>query len=113
MAVQSRDNRPAAVGIAGCDWDDGNRIKCQKHGVKLAVIEGLFHGPLAVFRDLVHSVAEERFKAIGRSADGRGVLVVFTLRLRDDVVFVRPISARYMHAREMEYYEKALAYVDN
>jgi hypothetical protein len=33
-----------------------------------------FRGPIAVFR-------EERFKAIGRAENGRGVLIVFTLRV--------------------------------
>jgi len=112
MAVQNLGRNSVPVAIAGCEWDDGNRDKCQKHGVKLTVIEGLFHAPLAVFPDLVHSTVEERFKGIGRSADGRGVLIVFTLRSRDDKVFVRPISARYMHAREVEYYEKAVAQAD-
>jgi uncharacterized DUF497 family protein len=25
--------------LAGFDWDDGNRTKCQKHGVTIAEIE--------------------------------------------------------------------------
>src|SRR5260370_28929712 len=28
--------------IAGFDWDEGNRSKCQKHGVSRAVIESMF-----------------------------------------------------------------------
>jgi uncharacterized DUF497 family protein len=32
--------------VSGFDWDDGNRSKCQKHGVSMAEIEALFvHGP--------------------------------------------------------------------
>ena len=34
------------------------------------------------------------------------VLIVFTLRLRAGETFVRPISARYMHAKEIKHYEK-------
>jgi hypothetical protein len=52
---------------------------------------------------------EERFKAIGRTDDGRGVLIVFTLRKQSDETFIRPVSARYMHRKEVEHYEKETA----
>ncbi len=104
-------NRPIQPpGLAGFDWDLGNRDKCQLHGVPIALIEALFYGPLAVFPGPAHSVAEERFKAIGHLDDGRGLLIVFTLR-RDG--FIRPVSARYMHRKEVDYYEKALAHLDD
>jgi hypothetical protein len=67
------------------------------------------HGPLAVFPDPEHSGTEERFKAIGRTDDGRGVLIVFTLRRREDDTFIRPVSARSMHGKEVEYYEREIA----
>ncbi len=98
-----------SVGVAGFDWDAGNRGKCQKHGVPLATIEGLFRGPLAVFPDPAHSDTEDRFKAIGRTDDGRGVLVVFTLRRRSDDTLIRPVSALYMHRREIKHYEEEAA----
>jgi uncharacterized DUF497 family protein len=97
------------LGVSDFEWDKGNRDKCQKHGVPLATIESLFHRPLAVFPDPEHSEAEERFKAIGRTDDGRGVLIVFTLRRQEDETFIRPVSARYMHRKEVEYYEKEIA----
>ena len=34
--------------VAGLEWDKGNRDKCQKHGVPLASVESLLHGPFAV-----------------------------------------------------------------
>lgn len=82
------------LGVAGFDWDKGNRDKCQKHGVPVAAIESLFHEPLAVFPNPVHSGTEERFKAIGRTDDGRGVLIVFTLRKQSDETFIRPTGRR-------------------
>jgi uncharacterized protein len=97
------------LGVSGFEWDKGNRDKCQKHGVPLATIESLFHGPLAMFPDPEHSETEERFKAIGRADDGRGVLIVFTLRRQEEDIFIRPVSARYMHRKEVEYYEKEIA----
>ena len=97
------------LGVAGFEWDKGNRDKCQKHGVPLAAVESLLHGPLAVFPDPEHSEIEERFKAIGRTEDGRSVLIVFTLRRREEGIFIRPVSARYMHRKEVEYYEEEIA----
>ena len=60
-------------------------------------------------RDPTHSRDEERFKAIGRTDDGRSVVIVFTLRHRAGENFVRPISARYMHAKEIANYEEEAA----
>ncbi len=97
------------LGVAGFEWDKGNRDKCQKHGVPLAAVESLLHGPFAVFPDPEHSEIEERFKAIGRTEDGRSVLIVFTLRRREEGIFIRPLSARYMHRKEVEYYEEEIA----
>jgi hypothetical protein len=36
---------------------------------------------------------------------GRPLFVVFTIRVRGRQRFIRPISARYMHAKEIESYE--------
>ena len=101
---------PAVVGF---DWDHGNREKCRKHGVSIAVIERLFHSPLGVFPDPAHSDSEERFKAIGRTEDGRAVFVVFTFRDHDGETLIRPISARYMRRKEIDYYEKEVAETTN
>jgi uncharacterized DUF497 family protein len=95
------------------DWDRGNREKCRKHGVSIAGIERLFHSPLGVFPDPEHSEREERFKAIGRTEDGRAVLVVFTLREHDGETLIRPINACYMRRKEIDYYEKEVAEARN
>jgi len=34
--------------VGGFDWDDGNRTKCQRHGVAIAEIEALFVRALAL-----------------------------------------------------------------
>ena len=95
--------------LAGFDWDAGIRERCEKHGVSVAEIESIFDGPVAVHPDPEHSDVEERLKAIGRTGHGRAVLVVFTVRELDGERFIRPISARYMHQREVEHYEKETA----
>ncbi|HYU11069.1 MAG TPA: BrnT family toxin [Stellaceae bacterium] len=95
--------------VAGFDWDRANRDKCQKHGVSIDAIEAAFRKPIAVVPDPAHSGVEERFKAIGVTDEGRHILIVFALRIREGETFIRPISARYMHRREVRYYEEAAA----
>ncbi len=109
MAVHPPDPDRRWPAIAGFDWDAGNREKCRKHGVSLAAVETLFHRPIALYRDAAHSRDEERFKAIGKTDAGRSVVIVFTLRQRAGESFVRPISARYMHAKEIANYEEEAA----
>ena len=56
--------------------------------------------------DAAHSRAEERHWAIGETASGRSVFVVFTIRERGGKRFIRPVSARYMHRKEVKRYEE-------
>ena len=92
--------------IAGFDWDDGNRDKCAQHGVSIDEIETLFRGTVVILPDEAHSWTETRFKAIGQTEEGRYVFVVFTIRALGGSLYIRPISARYMHQREVESYEE-------
>jgi uncharacterized DUF497 family protein len=102
-----RGGRPHMIAVEGFDWDEGNRDKCHKHGVSLAEIEALFHGTPRVAPDIRHSVAEQRFIAVGRNGAGRPLFVAFTLREAGGQRLIRPISARYMHAEEARRYEEA------
>ena len=77
--------------------------------VDLAEIEALFKRPIAVLPDPAHSGSETRFKAIGKSAEGRSILIAFKLRQEKGETLVRPISARYMHKKEIDRYEKEAA----
>ena len=97
-----------ALHANGFDWDKGNRVKCEKHGLSVLAIEDLFTRPLGVLPDAAHSQGERRFRAIGRTERGRGVFIVFTLRRKGDEALVRPISARYMHRKEVEAHEKEI-----
>lgn len=97
------------VAVAGFDWDAGNVEKCARHGVSAAEIEALFAAEPMVTPDMAHSHGETRYLAIGRPPSGRAVLVAFTLRRREGATFVRPISARYMHKKEIDAYEKAFS----
>ena len=91
--------------VADFDWDEGNRSKCRRHGVTITEIEALFRTTPRVAPDLRHSANEDRLIAIGRNADGRLMFVAFTIRTKDGVRLIRPISARYMHAKEIRAYE--------
>ena len=67
------------IKIIGIEWDDGNLVKCQKHGVPLEETEEVLYNPnICIEPDFVHSTEEERLWAIGRNAKGRGVFVAFT-----------------------------------
>ena len=88
------------------DWDSANVAKCMKHGVTIDEIEALFVSGAKALPDVMHSGEEERFIATGRTTEGRALFVVFTLRHEGDDRLVRPISARYMHAKEVKRYEQ-------
>ena len=94
---------------SGFEWDEGNWDKCQKHGVCIAEIEALFTHPHHLVPDVAHSTIETRFLAIGRGSGNRTILVAFTLRAGQIETLIRPISARFMHVKEIEAYEKATA----
>lgn len=99
--------------IDGFDWDAVNLAKCQKHGVSVAEIEALFRSrSFVILPDLKHSLAEERLKAIGRSDAGRWIAMVFTFRVRNGLDLVRPVTVRYMHAKEVAEYEKTIPRFD-
>ena len=95
------------LSVAGFDWDSGNRAKCQKHGVTVAEIEELFTGSPYVAPDPKHSHREDRLIAVGRNSVGRAMFVAFTLRTTERGRLIRPVTARYMHAREIAAYEEA------
>src|SRR5208283_5627806 len=92
--------------FAGFDWDGGNRKKCQKHGISIAEIESVFSRPVVILPDKENLQSERRFRAIGSTSKGRKAFVVFTLRNHSKGVLLRPISARYMHKKEVKNYEK-------
>jgi len=92
--------------VKGFDWDRGNRAKCQQHGVTLAEIETLFRNRPGVAPDDKHSSQEDRLIAVGHTDAGRALFVAFTIRVKNKRRFIRPVSARYMHAKELAAYEK-------
>jgi uncharacterized DUF497 family protein len=100
----------AAAGFVGFEWDTGNRQKCQKHGISIADVEHvLSRGATLIVPDAKNSLNEPRFVGIGRTRSGRLAFVVFTPRDRGGSTVLRPISARYMHRKEIAKYEQEIA----
>ena len=89
--------------LEGFNWDEGNLEKFQKHGVSIAEIEEALRVIDFVIDDPFS--AEKRYRTVGKTTAGRYIFAVFTVRGRK----LRPISARYMHAKEIEKYEKEMA----
>jgi uncharacterized protein len=95
--------------VSGFDWDRGNWGKCQKHGVSIAEIEDLFTHSPRIAPNPRHSANEDRLIAVGRTNAGRPVLVAFTVRTKNKRRLIRPVTARFMHAKEIAAYEKESA----
>ncbi len=95
--------------FSGVEWDEGNRRKCQKHGVSSAEIEHvLTHAETLITPDPKNFPSEQRFLAIGRTRDGRHTFLVFTPREYATGTLLRPISARYVHEKEIRKYEQEI-----
>ena len=91
--------------ITGFDWDRGNALKNDKHGVTMLEAEQIcFFVPLIVTPDERHSRSEPRLRALGQTLLGRRLTIIFTLRSGDTLI--RVISARDMHRKERAVYEQ-------
>jgi len=91
-------------GIKGFQWDHGNERKSSdKHEVSKEEAEQVFFNqPLLLLEDKAHSQKEIRFHALGKTDSNRNLHISFTIRERK----IRVISARPMHKKERNSYEK-------
>jgi uncharacterized DUF497 family protein len=85
-------------------WDEGKAsANLKKHGVSFDEGATIFNDPFIVdMPDPNHSVQEQRFVSVGKSINGRLLVVVYTER--DDKT--RLISCRKATKGETEVYEK-------
>jgi uncharacterized DUF497 family protein len=50
------------LNVSAFDWDDGNRDKCQKHGLSTSDVEHvLVSARNLIVRDVQNSLAEDRY----------------------------------------------------
>ena len=93
--------------ITGFNWDLGNERKSiDKHAVSRSEAEQMFFNqPLLVLVDQKHSRTEARYHALGKTDEARLLHITFTLR--SDDTLIRIISARDMHRKERDFYEKS------
>ena len=91
---------------AGFEWDENNIDKnYKKHGITPREAEELFlDEDLLLLEDIEHSKKEERFIAIGKTADNMILFAVFTMR--DDKV--RIISVRIANEKERRKYAEKI-----
>jgi hypothetical protein len=91
------------------EWDPRKATaNADKHGVSFEEAVTIFldadalDGP-----DLQHSTREPRFRRLGRSADGRILMVVYTQRRAGHAETIRLISARRASRQERAAYQKS------
>ncbi len=90
--------------VSGFEWDEANRNKNWiKHRVSWQECEEIFFNyPVYSEPDELHSQAEERFFALGKTNASRLLVVVFTKRSSA----IRVISARDMNKKERTMYHE-------
>jgi uncharacterized DUF497 family protein len=88
------------------EWDPRKaQANAAKHGVSFDEAFTVFLDTNALDGpDLQHSGSEARFRRLGLSAEGRVLMVVYTLRSSGHVETVRLISARRASRRERTAY---------
>jgi uncharacterized DUF497 family protein len=85
---------------SGFEWDDANRNHLWLHGVLPEEAEQAILDPDGMLLEIQTGVGEERLKALGMTAVGRLLAVVFTLR----GAVIRPITAYTAPRRLQEVY---------
>lgn len=86
------------------EWDEGNIEKNKdKHGVEREECEEAFtNQPVRIFDDEVHSAKEKRYGVLGKTNNGRCLVVFFTIRSKK----IRVISARDQGKKDRKIYEE-------
>lgn len=89
------------------EWDARKaRANVRKHRVSFEEAATAFDDPLSVtVPDPDHSIGEERFILLGRTARGRLIVVAFA-EPDADIPIIRPISARLADRGEHRDYEE-------
>ena len=97
--------------VSGFNWDKGNRVKCQNMVFRLRTSKpfSLTVPELTPIRN----TRRTRIVAVGGTSTGRPVFVAFTIRAANNRRFIRPVTARFMHAKEVAAYEEESSTTEN
>ena len=91
--------------IIGFEWNAGKARKNENHGVSQSEAEQVFFDArLLMVADPRHSVDEPRYHALGTTLDRRHLHITFTLRAEGTLI--RVVSARDMHRKERQIYDR-------
>jgi len=91
------------------EWDQAKaKSNEQKHGVKFEDAIKVFRDPSAVFREDFANCDEEQWQAIGIASGITVLLVVHTVKMRDQgqTEVIRIISARAAMRKEQAIYDR-------
>lgn len=91
------------------EWDPRKAAaNAAKHDISFDEALTVFLDPDALDGpDLQHSTTEARRRRLGRSLDGRVLMVAYTVRRSSNEETIRIISARRASRRERQAYQKA------
>jgi len=91
--------------INSFEWDDAKaHLNADKHGISFKEATTVFQDTNGLItEDHAHSQRERRQRLIGQTAEGRTLVVIFTMR---EGQVVRFISARLASREERSHYEK-------
>ena len=94
----------------GFDWNKWNADKIwENHKVQFSEAEEVFFDiNLIILPDPTHSIAEERYIALGKTKTSRTLFVVFMERGFDATKKIRIISARDLSKKERRKYREQI-----
>lgn len=79
-------------------------MHCAKHGVSRDEVEYVLAQMTFYIPDPYPN--EPRLRTAGKTKEDRHIFIVFTFREAAGQRYMRPISARYMHEKEIKAYER-------
>ena len=91
------------------EWDNGKAQRnLEKHGIGFyEAVTGFDDEEIFLYHDVHHSVTEDRYFAIAKSALNRVIAMVFTVRRsKNGEKIYRIISARYASQKERKIYTR-------
>lgn len=89
------------------EWDSAKaKSNERKHGVRFDDAVKVFNDPNAIFREDFSSGDEVRWQVIGIASGTTVLLVVHTMKTRDQMEVIRMISARSATRREQTIYDE-------